>query len=70
MKTGLRRDAGALSSSYQITETVVPQENGISLEEMQKAEACCQPEKELVCQEVISHSSDNFPDYLAGETGA
>lgn len=30
----------------------------------------CQPEKELVCQEEMSHSPDNFPDYLAWETRA
>lgn len=40
----------------------------ITCQEMEKAEACCQPKKELV--PYISHSSDNFPDCLAGKTGA
>lgn len=36
---------------------------------MEKAEGWCLPGEEFVSQGEISHNSDTFPDYLAGETG-
>lgn len=59
--------------SYQVTEAVVPPNWNSPRKPMprdRKNWSPCQPEKELVCQEEMSHSSDNFPDYVAWETRA